>query len=272
MIGRQWRLTWRKAGPVLSVVLLVALVVVPIGLLLWLIFYTDIFNIQAITVVDARKETTDEIRVMVEQELMAHPSRSLFFVEPGVIENKILTKFTYVRSVQARRQLPGTLRVVIQEKDPALLLLVNNRYYFVDSEGLAYEEARLDTLPGLILPTVKDRNPDSQVILGTPVLSESFVRFVQTVEGELPNKIEAEVVEVLIPSLAAREVQFQLDNNWKIRFDVTRSAEGQLTLLQELVNSTISVEERAALDYVDLRIPKRIYYKTRFNDSPQTAE
>lgn len=264
---RPLRFTWEQVGPWISSVLLVGLLAGPIGLFVWLIFGTEIFHAQAITVLDARDDTTIAVETMVKEALQAEDRRiwrySLFFVDLEGIERRILTTLPHVRSVDVRRQLPGTVKVIIQEKKPALLLLAYGKYYFVDDQGVAYEEARLDALPGLILPTVKNREQRGEVAVGRPVVNESFVGFVHEIQARLPEVVEAEVVEVLIPSLAAREVRFQLSNNWEIRFDVTRSAESQLQLIHDLIVGTLPLEEKRMIEYIDLRIPNRIYYKTR---------
>lgn len=249
--------------------LLVAVVVGSVVLTIWFIFFTDAFLVQSITVLDARPHTTTAVRQAVESHL-PHAAdsrwfRTVFFVPVASLESKIMTTIPQVRTVHITRVLPGTIKVVIQEKTPALLLLASGKYYLVDQEGIAYEEARLDTLPGTVLPTVKTNDQGAQVTIGGPVVSQSFVGFVQTVQEKIPGATGGQAAEIRIPSLAAREVSFRLDNNWEIRFDVTRPAQTQLDTLKRLLDTSIPPEEKAALEYIDLRIANRVYYKTRLN-------
>jgi cell division protein FtsQ len=128
-----------------------------LALFVWLLFSTTIFTVQAITVVDAREHTSEAARAVIEDRLR-HTSlgRTIFFVPTEILEAEIISALPQVRTVHITRKLPGTIKAIVQEKTPALLLLSDGQYYFVDDQGVPYEEARLDTLPGVVLPIVKN--------------------------------------------------------------------------------------------------------------------
>ncbi|MFH1353806.1 MAG: cell division protein FtsQ/DivIB [bacterium] len=259
---RSWRILWRRVLPWLSVALLAAMVAVPLALFVWLFLFTEVFTVQAITVVDAKDYTTKAAREIIEQTIDDLPlNRNIFFVPIQAIEAEIVAALPQVRTVYVTRKLPGTIKAIVQEKTPELLLLSNSKYYFVDGDGVPYEEARLETLPGIVLPTVKNNDQKSQVTLGAAAVDVSFVAFLKKVQESLPECTGSQVAEIRIPSLAAREVHFTLNNNWRVLLDVTRSAEQQLSVLQRLLKETISEEEKQTLEYIDLRIPNRVYYK-----------
>lgn len=263
MITLPLRRLWDSAAAWLPPVFLGALVTVPVFMLVWLVFGTETFVVQAITIVDARPSTAEQARAAVAETL----GRNILFLPTDVFEGKILRALPHVRTVHIVRKLPDTLKVIIQEKEPRALLLAGGKYYFVDEGGRAYEEARLDTLPGVVLPTIKVNDPAAAVSIGTRVVEESFIQFIALPQEQLPHVAGAEVVEIRIPSLAAREVHFYLNNNWQIRFDSTRLAERQLAILRQLLEQTIAPEEKSRLLYVDLRIPNRVYYKTTGDDT-----
>lgn len=250
--------------PWLSVVFLVLVIIVPISLFIWFLFFTQIFNIQAVTVIDARPQTTEVIKEIIDNELRSNRWYTNIFLTPAdAVEAKITSSLPQVRTVHINRKLPATLVAVVQEKTPALLLLSSGNYYFVDADGVAYEEARLDTLPGTVLPNVKNTDQSAEVTLGVKAIESSFVSLVQQVQEKLPEFVEAEVAEIHIPALGAREVYFLLNNNWELRFDSTRTAEAQLQVLKRVLEEAISLDEKKTLEYIDLRIPDRVYYRNR---------
>ncbi|MDZ4345235.1 MAG: cell division protein FtsQ/DivIB [Candidatus Binatia bacterium] len=247
-----------------SAILLAALVIIPAGLFIWFVFGTDSFSIQAVTVVDAREHTEAAAKKIINEELdKASLNKNIFFVQTEIIDEKILAALPQVRTTHTTRQLPGTIKTVIQEKTSAFLLLSGGKYYFLDSDGIPYEEARLDTLPGMPLLTVKNNDPDAKVVLGVSAVSKPFVDFVQYTAKTLPEEIEAQTAAIKMPSLAAKEVYFILDNNWQIKFDVTRDAAEQIAVLKRIINELVTPEEKPLLEYIDLRIPDRVYYKTK---------
>ncbi len=260
--SRNLRWLWQRLLPWLSVALLVLIVAVPLVLFAWLVLFTDIFTVQAITVVEARDHTARQARQIINQSLAnALLPHSIFFVPTEAMEAEIKSSLPQVRTVHITRRLPGTVKAVVQEKTPRLLLWSAGEYYFVDSDGAAYERASLDKLPEVVLPTVKNNDRGSQVTLGAPVLDHSFVSFLQEAQSGLPDYTGREVAEIRIPSLAAREVHFTLDNNWRVLFDATRSPQQQLRVLRQVLEENISDQEKNTLRHIDLRIPRRVYYQ-----------
>lgn len=254
----------RQITPWLSAVLLVTLMVVPLSLFGWTALGTDLFSVDTVTVLDGRDSTVAAVEEIAQQELDRVPfGRTIFLVQADVIESRIVGSLPQVRAVHIERKLPDTLKVVLQEKTPALLLLSNGTYYFVDEAGIPYEEAQLHTLPGIVLPTVKNADREANVTLGVAAVAPEFVAFVQHVGKHLGDSITAKVAEIRIPSLAAREVHFILDTNWVIKFDVTRNPAQQLGILARIVTEMLSNEKDAAVEYIDLRIPNRVYYKVK---------
>jgi len=250
-VWRQRLLEW------LSVGLLAALLVAPLSLLAWLMFFTDTFAVQAVTIVDARPHTEEEVRGRVE----SAKGQSILFIQTGLIEDRLLAEIPQLRDVHIVRKLPATLKIIVQEKTPALLLLSAGKYHFVDGGGIVYEPARLENLPGIVLPVIKNNDSASQVTLGVRAVDPTFVQFVQTAQEKLPAIAGGQIAEIRIPSLAAREAHFLLNNNWTIRLDTTRSLDAQLEVLKSLLEHSIAADRRQKIDYIDLRIPNRVYYK-----------
>jgi cell division septal protein FtsQ len=243
----------------LSILAAGALVVVPLGMLAWLVFFTDTFSVDGITVVDARDHTADEVRALAQDEV----GQNILFAQTPVLQERILGEVPQIRDVRIERKLPSTLKIVVQEKTPALLLLSAGKYYFVDRGGIAFEVARLDTLPGTVLPIVKNNDVTADVTLGRPVVEQTFVDFVQLAQDKLPDIVGAEIAEVRMPSLAAREVHYVLETNKLIRFDISRGLDTQLDVLQRLLENNIAEEDLPRVEYIDLRIANRVYYKLR---------
>lgn len=264
----RWRHYARTAAksvlPWLSVILLAGLVIVPAAWLGWLLFGTRTFAVQAVTVIDARQHTEASVKGLVEDSLKQVPlNRNIFFVDTSGLENSIVSRLPQVLTARMERELPGTLVATIQEKTPAALLSSGGDYFFVDAQGVPYEEARIETLPGVVLPLVKNDDRAASVTIGAGAVDPSFIAFIQQVQQKLPEMVPARVAEIHIPSLGTREVYFYLDNNWQIKMDATRTGEEQLKILQRIINEVITPEEKKTLEYIDLRIPERVYYKTK---------
>jgi len=259
MSRMRWQPLRRQLLEWSSVVFLACITLGPILLFAWLLFFTQTFSISAITVVDARPGTEEQVRAIAQKV----QSKNILFLATDSLAGSLERDIPQLQNVHIMRKLPGTLKIIVQEKTPVLLLLSNGSYYFVDASGIAYEAASLDSLPGIVLPIVKNTDPDTRVTLGAPAIDEAFVAFIAEVQKKMPDIAHAQVVEMKIPSLAAREVHFFLDRNWNILMDTTRPASTQLEVLERLLEHTVTQDEQQTLQYIDLRIPNRVYYKTR---------
>ncbi len=257
--GGRWYPWRQKLVEWLSLILLVALVVGPLSFLGWLVFFTNTFRIQAVTVVDAHDHTQQEIISQTKEVV----GQNIMFIQTIVIQQRLLNNIPQLRDVRIVRKLPGTLKIIAQEKTPALLLISSGKYHFVDSGGIVYEPARLETLPGTVLPIIKNSDETAKTTLGTRAVEPTFVQFVLQAEASLPAVVGAQVAGIRIPSLSAREVHFQFDNNWVVRLDSTRSLDAQLRILKNLLDYSIDPQKKSQIEYIDLRIPKRVYYKYR---------
>lgn len=266
-LSAQWTMFQGILLQWLSMGLLAALLLIPLGLFGWLFFFTDMFDVQAVAVVDAREETADEVKKIINEEITSSSlGKNIFFVQADTIEELIQGRLAKVRTVHVVRKLPGTIKAIVQEKTPVLLLLSGGKYYFLDEQGIAYEMARLDTLPGVVLTTVKNDDGEARVTIGAAAIDASLISFLQVASEKLPGLVGVQIGEVHIPSLAAREVKIILNNNWTVLFDVTRPAEGQIEVIRKLIQETVSPEEVAAMQHIDVRIPHRIYYKTSLGE------
>ncbi|HSX24639.1 MAG TPA: FtsQ-type POTRA domain-containing protein [Candidatus Andersenbacteria bacterium] len=257
----RWRVVVRRLMGWSSIAFLICIIIVPIAIFTWLLFFTKTFSITAITIVDAKPNTESTVRSIAEKTL----GSNVLFAQTKPIERAILQQVTQVRDVHIIRKLPGTLKIIIQEKTPVFLLLSGGTYYFVDDKGIAYEEASLDVLPGVVLPVVKNSDKNAHVTLGAQAVDDQFIGFITEALKKIPDSTSSQVVEIQIPSLETREAHFLLDKNWTLLMDTTRSADDQLDILKRLLENTITAQEQQTLQYVDLRIPNRVYYKSRLS-------
>lgn len=255
----RWQVMFRNAADWSSMAFLALIIIVPLSTFIWLLFFTHTFAVTAITVVDAKPNTEPAVRQIAQKSI----GNNILFAQTASLEQEIAQHVTQVKDVHIIRKLPGTLKIIIQERTPAILLLSGGTYYFVDSDGVAYEEAPLDTLPGIVLPVVKNSDDNAHVTIGTRAVDDQFILFLTDALKGLPDITHAQVVEVQIPALATREAHFLLDKNWIILMDTTRPAAGQLDVLKRLLEHTIAGPDLDTLQYIDLRIPNRVYYKSR---------
>jgi len=128
--------------------------------------------------------------------------------------------------------------------------------FYFDKTGLIYREAPL-TQGNLIITVYQPKTETPQ--LKDQVISSSVLNFIFQIKKEIEQTLNFSVNEFLFFS----EYDFRAitPENWEIRFDATQSAETQIKALNQVLTKTIPQEKRPLLEYIDLRVENRVYYK-----------
>jgi cell division protein FtsQ len=157
-----------------------------------------------------------------------------------------ITSSPWVREATVRKELPDTVRAVIQEAEPFALLDMTGRMFLVDDEGELLEELRETAVP--FLPVIAG-NPFEQ----KSVYSEA-IRLVQAMKqsGLLLTKDHIEVI-----AHDMRELSVNIDGT------VVKVGQGdyeeKLTRLAELEGDIR--KRQIPVDYIDLRFANRVIVK-----------
>jgi len=129
--------------------------------------------------------------------------------------------------------------------------------YYIDEEGIIFERAPQTS--GVLVLVIKDES-SARAELGKNVIAkESIANFVNLREY-LSAQLNLRALDFVIKSDAPGDLKVHTNEGWYILFDASRDLKDQLQNLKLVLEEKIK-EERKNLEYVDLRIENRIYYK-----------
>ncbi len=212
------------------------------GLYYWL-FISGFFNIKEI-VIDG--DAGDEIKT----EVTALRGQNIFLVGGKDTEKSLQQKQPGIKKIKIIRGIPDTLKVELYERDSALTWESGGKKYLVDSIGVPFKE--VDKAKHFL---IVDTN-NLPVALGTQVVDEDFITFVEYAEQEIPLKIDFkidhfEIIETTYQVLVVGE------DKKKILFSTMRQLTPQLDAFKKVYD-----EKRGEIqEYVDTRVEGLVYYK-----------
>ena len=129
-----------KRNKIKKVTLLVCVLLIISAEIIYLFFVSPLLIINKITI-----ETGDTIKVEDVQQMVVSrfnfkkisflSESNIFLFDINKLSNDIKTKYM-VEEVKIDRVLPSTIKIVIKEKIPVVVLVSNNRIYKVDRNGL----------------------------------------------------------------------------------------------------------------------------------------
>lgn len=220
-------------------------------------------------------KTTDKKLVLDVTEPYLHkksffvfPSDNFFFVPTRQIEKEILSSFKRVSKVEVRRSFPRTIVVNIEEKKAVLLFCGNPGCVWADEEGVAYNKSSYsEALADASEVVIVQDSSNSDLPIGQLTTDPANVDFANRLWHVFPDKIGKELEYLSAPLPGALEIRAHTKEGWAVYLDMTLDLEKNLELLNQVLEQEFKdkPEGTVCLDYVDLRVVDRVFYKIKDN-------
>lgn len=182
-------------------------------------------------------------------------NRSKLTVNASAVSNALQSEFPELLDVSVTIPLVSSRPVVyVQPERPALVLRSLNGDYALNNEGVVLSRVR--SLPSGVQLAVDQSGLTPQ--LGKQVLSGDTVSFVQSVAYQF-SAAHLSLSTFVLPAGAPYEVDARLEGKpYAIRFnleeDVRTQSGAAIATVQQLGSTTPA-------NYLDVRVPGRVYYK-----------
>lgn len=182
----QLRMSWRMLSGLIAVGMIV---------LLYLMSASDGFAISQVSVTGGIRVPAEEIS----QKLKLH-DESIISVIPSEVESRILKEFSDIKSANVAVKMPSGLEIVVQERIPALLWLINDEAtYWIDQDGYTFAVRGEATLPihvyaqgepphpiGWVSPETQTADTEEEPKKELPFVDPAFVSSVQKLNAIKP--------------------------------------------------------------------------------------
>ena len=152
----------------------------------------------------------------------------------------------WVRSARVQRRLPGTIRVVVVERKPALILTTPDEKWTIDPQGRVLTKGvPYKGLPTIGTATSPDIAPGDEI--GTPQ-----VRAAVKAVGSMPPELRRRIKAVFAPS--TERVTLSLHHGPDIRYGAAERLNDKNAVLTAVLDRLKAAGESPA--YVDVRVPE----------------
>jgi hypothetical protein len=192
--------------------------------------------------------------------LGAFPRGNFFLFSESHLRETILRRFRRIRSVEFVRIFPNTLRIDVSERAAPLLWCSGGPCYLLDEGGLAFDG--FDTGSRSDAPTRIIDESAQGVDLGSRLVSENEMRFFGSLEEAFASVSVPVRGEYSVKSRVASECAVTTQEGWRMFVSHDIPVEKTAAMLRTFLE-TIDIARRIDLDYVDLRIENKIFYRLK---------
>ncbi len=194
-----------------------------------------------------------------------------FFLKKRKIEQTILEKFKIFESVEIKKNFFGVLEIALKKKDAPILICGEVDCVSLDENGVALEKVSFGDLAkfGSNVEVIYDESK-SEIEIGKGLNTKSHLEFIRNIKKIIEKNSKIEIKELYTPLPSASEIKGKTAEGWLILFNTEVPLTANAEALRIILENEIKTEDRICLEYVDLRINGKVYYK--FFDDCETLK
>jgi len=209
-------------------------------------------------------DLTDAVKAKMEgKHLWFFPKTNIFLIPKDKILTELPENFKRIKNITLDKKYFGAIAVKIEERSNAALFCEKEDCAYTDEGGFVFEKAPYFS-GAVFLKLIEQRNSDSgenaktiDGYLGTSLIAESEFKKILEFSG-LINKIGGGVSEVVLKKENIYE--FYVNEGWKIILNDKNEFQSAYLNLVTALDANIK-DKRPKLDYIDLRLGNKIYFK-----------
>lgn len=256
----------------------------------YLIIFSSIFRINKIIIQGNKEIKNDQIEKITESILAEKifnkiPMANLIFLPDNKIKNAILNNFPIIKEATFIKNFRDrSLTIKIKERQPSAIwcrvlvpepsqvssstgqqiskelfdALPIESCFFVDEQGFVFRQAPI--FSGGPIATVYDQTIQS-IKIKDNVTNEKTLTFILEAKKEL-RAININLTDFVIQSQSLGDLEILTPENWRIYLNINDSVSNQIGALKRVLEEEIK-EKRTQLEYVDLRVADKVYYKLK---------
>jgi cell division protein FtsQ len=224
---------------------------------LWAAFFSSLLHVKQVKVVGAQRTGVEDVVAAA----ALGPDENILLLTTSEVADRVRA-LPWVRSVDVDRMLPGTVRIRVAERRPAMVLSLGAARWTVDSFGRVLSSGAvggdLPVLAGVQVATVEP---------GVRLRTTEAVAALAVWRG-LPRSVRRDVVGIVAPTV--ERITLSLADETLVRYGAPEEVAAKNEILEVLLRRVRAEGTPAA--YIDVRAPLHPAISTRAPAPDPAAE
>jgi len=241
-----------------------------IGVSAYLLFFSPFMEIDSISSNGNQDIPSEEITLQAKKAIDGKyfgyfSKKNFFLVSKEAIDAALKSSFNRLEVASIEKKFPKAILIKVRERHPELVWCSGGVCYLIDKEGMAYSGATGtdEELRNQNFLTVIDENA-RPVEIGKTFIDIGYIDFLKKMSLILPDDLKLETEgSYYTPAMASREVIVKTKEGWLLKMNSAISPEENKKIIQTVFEKELPEDKRQSLDYLDLRVKNKVYFKMK---------
>jgi len=250
-----------------------------LGVLIYSLFFSDFLRVNRIILegikeLDEKKVNKSLFSYISGSYLKILPRNSLIAVSKGELRKNLMRDFKKIKGIKIEKKFPDAIKIKITERKSFILWCSGGPCYIIDENGYAYsiidlnsEEVRQNKLVKLV------DNSAKPISLGEKVLEREFVESISNIRERIKEELKFDTEEEF--STQARvsgDIKIKINDGFTLFIDARQPLEVTFSTLKIFLENEDIKKKTKDLEYVDLKVEGKVYYKFKDEEKEKTEE
>lgn len=224
----------------------------------YILFFSPIFKIRGIEVPGA----SEGGEISPEELKNAFNYKNIFLYTKNDIKNVLMEEFPLIADINISKNIiERSIKLIITERERLGIVCQAieeemGGCFYIDKQGVIFEDAPQTS--GSLILLIKDYS-QRKFYIGKKIFEENVINAISKIREDLFLETGIKVLDFSIKSFPPTDLNVMTSEGWYIIFGLDRDAGIQILSLKAALEEKI--QNREELEYLDLRIENRIYYK-----------
>ncbi len=211
--------------------------------------------------------------LLAEKYLNIIPKNNLLLLRESYLDKLFTQEFGIVKKVKIIKQFPDRIKIIIEERNPLIVLENSQGRFILDDVGDVYPYDFFDSsgFDLTVLPILKETNAERAFSFENNS-GIDYLEFIFKVKDKLEKLLDISLEKKMtVSKIISGDVIFKTKEGWQAYFNKSVSIDKGIEMLRIVLKEKIEEEKRKELEYIDLRIDNKVYYKFKETEKSEST-
>jgi cell division septal protein FtsQ len=260
----------RESNPLLRKILFYLLTLLFAAAVVYFLFFSGKLSVVSVEISGTKNISAGDIISEAETQLAGKylkflAKNNILLVRDGKIQAALTGRFRLIEDVTVKKKFPNTLLIDVFERTPTLAVC-DPACFMLDENGTAYDQvdSNVDAFKSQNLIELSVQGGLNAALGQKNVLDKDYMHYILSIRPRLKSDLNLDIsLDFQTPNPMAEEADVKTQQGWLIYFNTQIPLDKELQMLGAVLGSQIPSDQQSNLEYIDLRIDNKVYYKLK---------